>query len=239
MQRSTAAAAPNADCSECGGSGWLRYDVPFGHPQFGKAVRCGCKHDQDVQRLQALSGLTAGERAVRVEDIVATGAGTKGMVEAAQAFIQNPSGILIIHGSTGNAKTTALQGIVNALVGQGVQAVYVTAFDIAGYIRKAFNKDRDVVDLDAHERLKKLVSLRVLCIDELDKVRWSEWVEEQFTDLIDGRYRLGLDWEVGTVIAMNAHPETLPPWIYSRLRDGRNRIIENNDPDVRPGMEQA
>ena len=225
-------------CNECNDTGWLRYDLPVGHPQFGKQVRCACKRSQDVSRLQELSGLTAGERTVRVADIVATGAGTSAMIEAAQAFIQDPSGMLTIHGETGNAKTTALQGIVNALVEQGMQAVYVTAFDIAGYIRKAFNKNGDVVDLDAHDRLKKLVGLRVLCIDELDKVRWSEWVEEQFTDLIDGRYRLGLDWEVGTVIAMNAHPETLPPWIYSRLRDGRNRIIENKDPDMRPGMEK-
>jgi len=225
-------------CAECGGSGWLRWDVPLGHPQFGKAERCGCKRLEDMARLQRLSGLTASEQAVRLSDVVAAGAGTKAMVEAARGFIQNPVGFLTLHGTTGNAKTTVLQGVVNELVAGGMEAVYVTAFDLLGYIRKAFNANKDVVNLDAHDRLRRFSAVRVLCIDELDKVRWTEFVEEQITDLIDARYRLGLDWSVGTVIAMNANPETLPPWIYSRLRDGRNVMVENTDADVRPGMEK-
>lgn len=235
--KSTADAVKN-QCLECGGSGWLRYDVAIGHPKFGRMERCACKRAEDTARLQRLSGLTASEQAVRLADIVTSGEGTKRMVNAARAFVKEPVGFLTIYGSTGNAKTTALHGIVNELVEGGYEAVYVTAFDLLGYIRKAFNANRDVVNLDAHERLKKLEVVRVLCIDELDKVRWTEFVEEQITDLIDARYRLGLDWSVGTVIAMNANPETMPTWIYSRLSDGRNVMVENQDDDARPGMER-
>jgi len=213
-------------------------EVPVHHPQFGRAQRCACKRTEDNARLQKLSGLSASEQAVRLSDIVTDGAGTKQMVNAARTFVNEPVGFLTIHGTTGNAKTTVLQGVVNELVEKGMEAVYVTAFDLLGYIRKAFNANKDIVNFDAHDRLKKLECVRVLCIDELDKVRWTEFVEEQITDLINARYRLGLDWSVGTVIAMNAHPESLPTWIYSRLRDGRNVIVENTDGDVRPGMER-
>lgn len=161
------------------------------------------------------------------------------MVEAAKHFVQEPYGILTIHGGTGNAKTTALQGIVNELVSMRVQAVYITAFDLIGYIRAAFSSNgKEVINDDAHARLKKLESVRVLCVDEMDKVKWSDWVQEQLTDLVDVRYRLGLGLEAGTVIAMNASPDILPAWMFSRLADGRNVMIENKDADVRPGMEK-
>jgi DNA replication protein DnaC len=189
-------------------------------------------------RLQKLSGLTDAERAVKLDDIVAeSGSGTARMVTAARNFVARPAGFLTVYGSTGNAKTAVMHGIVNELVNQSVEAVYVTAYDVIGWIRAAFDKQHEVVDDTAHDRLKQLERVRVLCLDELDKIKWSDWVEEQITDLIDARYRLGLDWEVGTVVAMNAAPSTLPPWIYSRLRDGRNVMIENKDADVRPGME--
>lgn len=191
-----------------------------------------------MSRLQRLSGLTDQERKVRLADISAkSGSGTALMVDAARNFITAPVGFLTLHGTTGNAKTVVMHSIVNELVDQSIEAVYITAFDLIGYIRAAFDKQHDVVDVTAHDRLKRLEKVRVLCLDELDKVKWSSWVEEQITDLIDARYRLGLDWEVGTVIAMNANPNTLPEWIYSRLRDGRNVMIENRDADVRPGME--
>lgn len=211
--------------------------MEFGHPQFGKLARCACKRSEDASRLQKLSGLTDAERSVRMVDVVAVGDGTKRMVQASKSFIENPVGYLTIHGTTGNAKTAVMHAIVNELIEKGIEAVYVTAFDVLGYIRAAFDADKNIASASAYERLKKLECVRVLCIDELDKVRWTEFVEEQITDLVDARYRLGLDWEVGTVIAMNANPETLPAWIYSRLRDGRNVIVENMDADVRPGME--
>ena len=233
------AASPTpAQCTECGGVGYFRLDVPMGHPQFGKLIPCECQAENKLSRLQRLSGLTEAERSVRLADIVApAGSDTALMVQAAQAFVSEPAGFLTIHGSTGNAKTAVMHGIVNELVKAGVEAVYITAFDLIGYIRAAFDDKHDVADVNAHERLKRLERVQVLCLDELDKVKWSDWVQEQITDLIDVRYRHGLNWETGTVVAMNTNPESLPAFIYSRLRDGRNMMVENRDADVRPGME--
>ena len=77
----------------------------------------------------------------------------------------------------------------------------------------------------------------MLCVDELDKVNQTDWALELQTALIDIRYRTGLEGTTGTVFAMNTSPDTLPGWIASRMRDGRNVVVENPDADMRPAMQ--
>src|SRR5947209_8656968 len=35
-------------CPTCKGAGWLRQDVPCGHPQFGKIVKCRCRQQEQA-----------------------------------------------------------------------------------------------------------------------------------------------------------------------------------------------
>lgn len=169
---------------------------------------------------------------MRLSDIKVNGKpDTMAMVKACADFLLAPYGFLTIHGTSGNAKTLALQACVNALVDVGVEAVYITAFDLISYIREAFNDDHKVKDESAYERIVRFGTVAFLAVDEFDKVKMSPWVVEQMTDLIDRRYRLGQNNQAGTMIAMNADPKELPPWISSRLSQGT--IIANNDPDLR------
>src|SRR4051794_13036542 len=50
-------------CGVCRGSGWLRADVPYGHPQFGKPVACAClerkRREKQRATLLELSGLAS------------------------------------------------------------------------------------------------------------------------------------------------------------------------------------
>src|SRR5436305_1478192 len=50
----------------CRGNGWLRVDVPYGHPQFGKPVPCMClerkRREKRREALLLLSGLPKMER---------------------------------------------------------------------------------------------------------------------------------------------------------------------------------
>ncbi|HET8846231.1 MAG TPA: hypothetical protein VFN35_32515, partial [Ktedonobacteraceae bacterium] len=52
---------PAGFCAICKGAGFLRSNVPFGHPQFGKAVACQCKEQERKrkrrQQLQEISNL--------------------------------------------------------------------------------------------------------------------------------------------------------------------------------------
>jgi hypothetical protein len=67
----------------------------------------------------------------------------------------------------------------------------------------------------------------------MDKVKKTEWVMEVETQLLDARYRDAIAGARGTVLAMNCSPEQLSDHLFSRLRDGRNSMIENRDPDLR------
>lgn len=222
-------------CDTCGDTGFYRMDVPFGDPQFGKLIRCACTKNSDAALLQNLSGLTDSERKISLCNInIIDRPGTALMVRACQNFIECPNGIVTFWGGSGNAKTLALQAVVNHFVTANTQAVYITAFDLISYIRSAFNKDRDVIDDNAYSRLVRFEHVRILAIDEMDKVNATNWVQEQLTDLIDKRYRLGQDKKTGTLIAMNDNPRELPSWIYSRL--AQNLIVHNPDEDVRPEL---
>jgi DNA replication protein DnaC len=229
-------------CDDCKDIGWYRLDVQLGHPQFGKYVRCECKTYEDTERLNRLSGLNATERKIKLDDIVTDGLNaTARMVAVCHKFIIKPHGIITIHGGTGNGKTMALQACVNAALSQNIAAVYVTAFDLISFIRSAFMQDKytkviDVIDGNAYQRLQRFEHVKVLALDELDKVKVTDWVLEQLTDLIDHRYRLAEDGTGGTLIAMNESLDILPAWISSRLK--RYTVIYNSDDDMRPELSQ-
>lgn len=229
-------------CKDCNDIGWVRVDVEQNDPQFGKVIRCACMAGEDAARLNRISGLTATERRIRLDDIAVDGlASTANMVSACRTFIQRPQGIVTIHGGPGNGKTMALQACINAMLDRNIEAVYVTAFDLISFIRSAFVQDKrtrilDVIDESAYGRLRKFENVRVLALDEFDKVRVTDWVLEQLTDLIDRRYRMAEDGRGGTLIAMNDDPSDQPSWIASRLK--RWNVIHNADEDMRPELSQ-
>ena len=128
------------DCPHCHGVGYLRKDLPVGHPDFGEAWPCSCWAEDRVPRLQELSGLTAARRKVRLADIVVEGRpATARMLQACLEFCERPTGILTLWGGVGNGKTMALHGVVNELNRRGIQAVYVTAFALIAHLQEAFD----------------------------------------------------------------------------------------------------
>ena len=205
---------------------YVRFDFPTWHPQFGKAVPCPtCNQAQ----IQIISGLTGQERKINLSQIDTIGRkGTAEAVQAARAFIQTPQGFLSIHGKFGNGKTTVLMGIVNALVDKGIEARYLTAAALMGYLRESFNKDSNTSD---YERLHELAALPVLVIDELDKLRDTEYSRELQQELINRRYREA--GTLGTVLAWNGDLNALP-WGAVTSRLSEFVVVHNQDSDMRP-----
>jgi DNA replication protein DnaC len=197
-------------------------------------VQCDCQIPAHVAYLQSICGLTGPELDATLEQIVyRTGTDTARMVDAARRFIDRPFGYMTIYGSCGNAKTVVQQSIVNACLARNIGAIYTTFYDLVSYVREAYQPNAPD---SAWARMKRLQSITVLCVDELDKVKISDWVREVETQLFDTRYRRGLAGELGTVLAMNGDIEDLPEHLLSRLHDGRNSIVRNNDRDIRPLM---
>ncbi len=114
-----------------------------------------------------------------------------------------------------------------------MSGLYLPAYDLLNWIQQAFDEDESAV-----ERLERVKKVQFLAIDELQAVRDSDWRAEQIRNIIDRRWRDGLDGRAWTLVAMNEDPENLEPRILSRLRDGRNRqnglpILHNADSDMR------
>jgi len=187
--------------------------------------------------MQELSGLTERRRKLRLGDIVVEGRpGTRRMVQACLEFCRQPTGMLTLWGGVGNGKTMSLQGAVNELNARGVQAVYVTAFALVAHLQEAFDAPHEGPGDSSYKRLEKFKMLRVLALDELDKINPTRWAMGQVTHLLEARYWLGEDETAGTLIAMNSDPAQQPESIASRLLDGRNRVVHNDDRDIRPAL---
>ena len=184
-----------------------------------------------------MCGLSEFERSVKLADIDTRGKpGTLAMIGAARKFIAQPQRIITLWGGPGNAKTAVMMGVVNELISAQCEAVYTTFADLEAWVRDAFDEKRHDEFGNARMRIERLANVHVLAIDEFDKVKVTAWLDELRFDLLDKRYRSGIDGRTGTLLAMNCNPATLPEWIYSRLRDGRNVVIENKDRDMRPLM---
>src|SRR5436305_1183958 len=113
-------------CSRCQDAGFLRRDVPVGHPDFGKLVPCSCR-SQGVQqrardRLARLSNLGSLRRHT-FETLVRDGRSTeeptkqaqfRRAVERAEVFAAAPDGWLVLVGPSGCGKTHLAAAVANA-----------------------------------------------------------------------------------------------------------------------------
>lgn len=212
-------------CSDCDGKKYFTYDVPFGHPYFGRIFSCPtCNKDAYYRSC----GLSDHERTITLDAIVTKNRpGTEKTVAAARAFIARPVGFLSLHGGFGNGKTTILQAIVNAVVNSGQEARYLTAADLLAYMRETFNNETKETDYD---RIHELARVPVLCIDEMDKLRDTPYSREIQQELINLRYRDAKF--LGTVLAWNGDINALP-WQAVISRMSEFTVIHNTDSDMR------
>ena len=147
--------------------------------------------------------------------------------------------MLTIWGTNGNAKSVALIAMVNEFLDRGIPAMYVPSYDLLNWLQDAFHSNGDVKSDSMYARLERVKFIRMLAVDEFQGCKISDWRAEQLRNIVDRRWRDGLDGKSFSVFAMNENPASLEPRIWSRLRDGRNAVsgqpvIENNDADMRP-----
>ncbi len=187
-----------------------------------------------------MSMLTSQEQHYRLSSIKTKGReDTTWMVRQCQELLDGQASMLTIWGTNGNAKSVALIATVNEFLDRGVPAIYVPAYDLLNWLQDAFSSSGEVKSESMFARLERVKTIRVLAVDEFQAVKITDWRLEQLRNIVDRRWRDGLDGKSFTLFAMNEDPASLEPRIWSRLRDGRNAlsgqpIIENNDADMRP-----
>ncbi len=158
--------------------------------------------------------------------------------QAARAVIDTlsrGSGWVYLWGPPGLGKTLVLKIAVAEMLRRHKAAAYTRMAELIDHLRSAFDA-RDPSE-EAQRRLDWWAGLPLLAIDEFDRVRNTEYSNERRFLLLDRRYEQALNGKSITIMAANADPATLEPYLYDRIRDGRFTVVKLEGDSARPGSE--
>lgn len=223
-------------CPTCRGAGFLRRDVPFGHPDFGKPIACHCRKIQrKVRERKQLVELSQVESLQRFVDASfdtydLTQPGVVQAYRVASKFAINPKGWLVLTGPNGCGKTHLAVSIVKERLAEGERVLFQTVPDLLDYLRSAFDPKADEVYDQLFTRLREV---ELLVLDDLGAEQSTSWANEKLFQLLNYRYNAMLP----TVITSNRlYLEGIDERIKSRLHDRAlvNLIVMSEAEDYRP-----
>ncbi len=226
---------PRQVCSRCRGAGYLRADVPFGYPNFGKPIACICKEaekkDKRRQQLRDMSNLDAFHN----QSFKTFNSRVPGVQEACQAslnFAENPYGWLLLIGPNGCGKTHLAAAIANQSLDNGATVLFEAVPDLLDHLRAAFAPTAtEVYD----QLFSKMRGADLLVLNDLGAQQSSPWANEKLFQLLNHRYNMGLP----TVITANPRGlQGIDERIRSRLTDNGLVTTVNLDRarDYRPNQ---
>lgn len=220
-------------CPRCCGLRWLRQNLPVGHPEFGRLIPCP---DCTGPRLHVgQSGLSGGEIENLSWDKVLDAGETHKARRAVQEVLARGHGWVYLYGGPGIAKSLILKVAVAEVVKSQNPATYVNMSAILDDLRQAY--DTQTPNMEAVRRLERWTRIPFLAVDELDKVKDTEYVQERRMRLLDDRYQAALRGESITLFASNRPPEHFENYITDRIRDGRFSVVELIGQSARSGLD--
>ena len=220
---------PEADCAVCGDIGWLRVDVPVGHPSFGKAIPCGCQGRGDdpsrVARLQRYSNMgplgnltfQVTSREGKSDEPEDQELFRKGY-EIAAAYAEDPRGWLVLTGPSGSGKTHLAAAIANTVLEAGQPAFFVFVPDLLDHLRSAFSPSSDVSFDHLFEQVR---NAPFLVLDDLGVHSGTQWAQEKLYQILNFRY----SHRMPTVFTLGVPVEEMEQRWQTRLTDPESATI--------------
>ena len=216
----------DASCPVCSGLGFVREDVPFGHPHFGRLFPCRCKQAEfeqlRLERLRALSNLDRHARlaGMTFESFVPEGYGLppdraanlRLAFDTARQFAEQSQGWLILLGGYGCGKTHLAAAIANRVIERGQAVLFVVVPDLLDHLRATFSPDSPV---GYDERFEEVCSAPLLILDELGAQSSTPWAQEKLFQIFNYRYNALLP----TVVTSNLSLDEIDLRLRSRLVD--------------------
>jgi DNA replication protein DnaC len=235
--------APAADeqewlCPVCGGTGWLRQDLPVEDPEFGNLIPCECRlREKETRRLDKLRTISNMKMMARFtfDTFVSEGIGLtderrrnlRMAFEVSESFAKNPEGWLILLGGYGCGKTHLAAAIANQVIEQGRPALFVVVPDLLDHLRSTFSPT-SAVSYD--QRFDEIRTSSLLVLDDLGAHSSTPWAQEKLFQLFNHRYNAQLP----TVVTSNHELEEIDVRIRSRIIDPDvSRIMTILAPDFR------
>jgi DNA replication protein DnaC len=207
--------------SICGGLGYVRYELPVDHPQFGQLFRCPNTplDSQRLKRLRTLGNLDAFAdktfEAFQTDLPMLTpvqAQSIRAALSAAQAYAAAPDGWLLLEGTYGCGKTHLAAAVGNARLQYEESVLFITTPDLLDHLRNTYGPQSDVGYDEMFDRMR---NAPLLILDDLGVENPSAWAQEKLFQLLNHRYSNMLP----TVITTNADLDMLDPRIRSRLLD--------------------
>jgi DNA replication protein DnaC len=232
------------NCPLCGGIGFLRSEVPVGHPDFGKIEICVCRQgeisQQVRQRLFALSNLeelkqltfdnfrprgNVGLAPVQAESL-------EWAYNQARHFAQSLEGWLLLQGDYGCGKTHLAAAIANFTVSMGVPTLFLTVPDLLDSLRFAYQDPEATFE----SRFEDVRQASLLVLDDFGTQNATPWAQEKLFQILNYRYINRLPLVVTTNLAL----EEIEGRMRSRLEDPQLvSLVRIQAPDYRRPIDDA
>jgi DNA replication protein DnaC len=144
-----------------------------------------------------------------------------------RAFAQQPAGVLALYGSYGTGKTHLLAAVANEHVEAGLTCLFASVVSLFDAIGERIEQRQEY-----HDLLRRAIQSPLLVLDDIDKLKPSEFREETLYKLLNGRCNAGLP----LALSSNSMPDELERWVG---KAGRSRLMQGlipvpmNGPDYR------
>ncbi len=214
------------DCEFCGGVGFLRSDVPVGHPDFGRLEPCVCRSSEVAQnarqRLYEMSNLDRLSH-LTFENFRTSGnpkaefiapqeiSSLQEAKDASENFFRSLQGWLLLEGAYGCGKTHLAAAIANAAVHNGIPTLFITVPDLLDSLRFAYGNPETTFEA----RFNEIKNADLLVMDDFGTQNATAWAQEKLFQIINYRYINQLP----TVITTNLILDEIESRIRSRLQD--------------------
>ena len=220
-------ASDEVRCHICDDAGFLRRNVPPGHPDFGKAFPCHCNQPDPEHITQILIELSRLPLPTRERcrfqtwrTVPPLGRAAEAARRFAEGEVEHP--FLTLVGPPGTGKSHLALAIGWEWVEQRRGTViYWRAEDLLDALRAGYDRDNKTATPDTYLTLHAVTNCDLLILDDLGETGQTEYADRKLDQVIDARYIN----RRRTVMTTNATDEEMPERLADRLHEGRVLVL--------------